>query len=119
MRFRSEIHTSASIYSSCVLLNIEQHQPVLTSYVTIYRSAPVVTVKAEIIVPDEPLVLNDLPDRYECTVEKETVVVCFNVSLCFNYSLLPEDSVDKFSKNPTLFTWGPQLFQITLVTLGI
>jgi len=73
----------------------------------------VVTVQAELMAPDEPLVLNDLPDKYECIVE-ETVVVCFNVTLCFNYSLLPEDSVDRFSKNPVLFTKGLQLFQIML-----
>ena len=73
-----------------------------------------VTVQAELMAPDEPLVLNDLPDKYECIVEKETVVVCFNVTLCFNYSLLPEDSVDRFSKNPVLFTKGLQLFQIML-----
>ena len=55
-----------------------------------------VTVEAEIITLDEPLVLND--QSYQCVVEGETTVSCFNVTVCFNYSLLPGDSMESFSK---------------------
>ena len=64
----------------------------------IYRAAPVVTVEADILAPREPLVLNDLPEENVCIVEGDTTVVCFNVSTCFNYSLLSGDSVEEFSK---------------------
>ena len=64
----------------------------------ICRAAPVVTVEADILAPREPLVLNDLPEENVCVVEGDTTVVCFNVSTCFNYSLLSGDSVEEFSK---------------------
>lgn len=70
--------------------------------VTIYRAAPVVTVEAEIITLEEPLVLND--QSYQCIVEGGTTVSCFNVSVCFNYSLLPGDSVERFSKTLAVYT---------------
>lgn len=57
-----------------------------------------VAVEANIFLPAEPLVLNDLAEEYVCTVESDTTVVCFIVTVCFSYSLLPGDSVDKFSK---------------------
>ena len=57
-----------------------------------------VTVEADIMAPERPLVLNDLAEENVCTVERETTVVCFNVSACFNYSLLSGDSVERFSK---------------------
>ena len=57
-----------------------------------------VTVEADILAPDQPLVLNDLAEENVCIVERETTVVCFNISTCFNYSLLSGDSVERFSK---------------------
>lgn len=60
-----------------------------------YRAAPVVTVVANITTP-ETLVLGQAES---CTVAGETTVVCFNVSVCFNMSTLPGDSIENFSKN--------------------
>lgn len=62
-----------------------------------------VTVEADLVTPDGALVLNNLPEEYICTVEQETTVVCFNVNVCFNYSILPEDSVESFSKDKVIY----------------
>ena len=53
-----------------------------------------VTVEADIITPNDPVVLNNV----SCVVERDTSVVCFDVSVCFHYSLLPGDLVERFSK---------------------
>jgi len=62
----------------------------------LHRGAPVVTVVAELIVPSEPLVLGNLPDDQQCNVVADNIVVCFDVMVCFNYTTLPGDDVDRF-----------------------
>lgn len=60
-----------------------------------------VTVEADILAPNQPLVLNNLTAENMCIAERDTTVVCFTVSVCFNYSILPEDRVESFSKTFT------------------
>ena len=58
-----------------------------------------VTVVAELTTPSAPLVLGNLPDDQQCEVVAETIVVCFDVTVCFNYTTtLPGDVVEQFSK---------------------
>lgn len=79
--------------------------------VTIYRAAPVVTVEADIVTPDNPLVLEE--KKYECTAGGGTTVVCFIVSVCFNYSILQGDSIEKFSKKHFIAV----VFDVTILQL--
>jgi len=58
----------------------------------------VVTVVAVLTTPSKPLVLGNLPVDQQCEVVSETIVVCFDVTVCFNTTTLPGDVIEQFSK---------------------